>query len=100
MDIQRSVGVSIHTRIQPDDDIMTNPEMQLLVPKLNDLQDRLHILRSQGLSPSDGEDPSRKFVRKCPSGDCKGFLDEEWYCGICTKKFCEKCNGEIQGPLE
>ena len=95
MDIQRSVGMSIHTRIQPDDDIMTNPEMQSLVPQLHDLQDRLYELRNQGLSPSDGEDSGRKFVRKCPSGECKGFLDEEWYCGICTKRFCEKCNAEI-----
>lgn len=39
-------------------------------------------------------EPDRKFVRKCPSGECKGFLDETWYCGMCRQTFCERCNGE------
>jgi hypothetical protein len=36
--------------------------------------------------------------RKCPSEECRGFLDQEWKCGICQKKTCRRCyvllNGE------
>ena len=39
----------------------------------------------------------RRFIRKCPNEDCKGFLDMEWYCGICEIKYCKDCN-EIQTP--
>ena len=92
LNIQRGLGLSIHTPINPDDEIMTLPEMKILVPQLQDLQTRLSYLRNTGISPNDGEDPNRKFVRKCPSGVCKGFLDENWYCGICTTNFCDKCN--------
>lgn len=34
----------------------------------------------------------RRFVRKCPTRECKGFLDDSWYCGICRNTFCESCN--------
>jgi len=42
----------------------------------------------------------RKFVRKCPTGTCKGFLDETWYCGMCRNIFCEKCNENISDEHE
>ena len=35
----------------------------------------------------------RRFVRKCPNGECRGFMDEDWYCGMCRQHFCERCNG-------
>lgn len=36
-----------------------------------------------------------RFTRKCPSETCRGFLDKEWVCGLCTKSFCNKCSEEI-----
>jgi hypothetical protein len=33
-----------------------------------------------------------KFVRKCPHEECKGFLNEEYFCGLCTTTFCKECN--------
>lgn len=33
-----------------------------------------------------------KFIRKCPHEDCKGFLNEEYFCGLCSNKFCRDCN--------
>lgn len=35
----------------------------------------------------------RRFIRKCPNGECRGFMDEDWYCGLCRQHFCERCNG-------
>jgi hypothetical protein len=42
-----------------------------------------------------GEMP-KKFVRKCPSEDCKGFMNEDWFCGLCDGYFCQHCNEEIK----
>jgi len=38
---------------------------------------------------------TKKFIRKCPTEDCKGFMNEDWFCGLCDGHFCEKCNEEI-----
>lgn len=37
----------------------------------------------------------KKFVRKCPTEECKGFMNENWFCGLCDRHFCEKCNEQI-----
>ena len=37
-------------------------------------------------------DVYHKLAQKCPSEDCRGFLSEEWKCGICKQEFCEKCH--------
>ncbi len=36
----------------------------------------------------------KKFIRKCPTEECKGFMNEDWFCGLCDRQFCEKCNEE------
>jgi hypothetical protein len=36
----------------------------------------------------------KKFIRKCPMNDCRGFLSQQWKCGICDCKICNKCNEE------
>lgn len=37
-------------------------------------------------------DNTRTFNRKCPVNECRGFLNEEWYCVICENFTCEHCN--------
>lgn len=32
-----------------------------------------------------------KVVQKCPLNDCKGYLKQNWECGLCAKKVCNKC---------
>ena len=34
----------------------------------------------------------RKFVRKCPVEDCRGFLSTQWKCEVCENKICHECN--------
>jgi hypothetical protein len=41
------------------------------------------------------QDSQRRFVRKCPNGECRGFMDESWYCGMCRSNFCDKCNEPV-----
>lgn len=32
-----------------------------------------------------------KWVKKCPLDDCKGFLNQDYKCGLCNKYTCKKC---------
>jgi len=36
------------------------------------------------------------FIRKCPDGECRGFLSTAWKCGLCSKWACPECH-EIKG---
>lgn len=32
------------------------------------------------------------FTQKCHSANCRGFLSDNWVCGICKDTFCDKCH--------
>lgn len=32
---------------------------------------------------------------KCPNSKCRGFVTDEFDCGLCNKKFCKKCREEL-----
>ena len=36
----------------------------------------------------------KHVVMKCPLGECKGFLDEEFYCGMCNSDVCKDCHAD------
>lgn len=35
--------------------------------------------------------PKRTFIRRCPRGECKGYLSTQHKCGLCKGKVCSKC---------
>jgi hypothetical protein len=37
----------------------------------------------------------RKFIHKCPSADCAGFLNASWECGLCDTKACKDCREPV-----
>lgn len=39
---------------------------------------------------------AKTFVRKCPNGECRGFLSTQWKCGLCEIWCCPDCH-EIKG---
>jgi hypothetical protein len=43
---------------------------------------------------------ARKFVRKCPMNDCRGFLSIRWKCGSCDTSICNRCNEEKEDDHE
>jgi hypothetical protein len=43
-------------------------------------------------SPHSGNTEVKKFVRKCPIEDCRGFLSTQWKCGTCEVNICKNCN--------
>ena len=42
-------------------------------------------------SPTNRRAAERKFIRACPS-DCRGFLNTDWVCGLCSTHVCSKCH--------
>ena len=43
------------------------------------------------LTQSDQKNIKKKFIRRCPLPNCKGFLSENWKCGLCLNIICKKC---------
>ena len=69
-------------------------EIQVLYREMEKTYRHLDQLRN-GRTFMDPE--PRRFVRQCPVEECKGFLNENWYCGLCECKYCKDCN-EPEGP--
>lgn len=82
--------VELHGELQRSGrDIISNPEMTIIYRSMETVYRNLERLRD-GIRSETSVEP-RKFVHKCPTEDCKGFLSENWYCGLCENYFCEKC---------
>ena len=56
-----------------------------------ELERQLHRLDA-GYDLDTSVGAKKKFVRKCPIENCKGFLSSDWKCGMCSVKICSKCN--------
>jgi hypothetical protein len=55
--------------------------------------------RLAGLDGDDNIDETterRKFTRNCPAADCRGFLSQQWKCGLCNIWACSECH-EVVG---
>lgn len=59
----------------------------------NDAHYQIRLLRTGQGEKAKAE---TTFVRKCPDGDCRGFLSTAWKCGLCSKWACPDCH-EIKG---
>ena len=42
--------------------------------------------------PTNPKKEKKKFVRKCPVENCKGFVSSKWKCGMCENTICKDCN--------
>lgn len=61
--------------------------------KLNKLSDeKWRISLSPEHSSEQKNHTGEGFTRRCPDPDCKGYLNNNWKCGLCTKWACSKCN--------
>jgi hypothetical protein len=59
-----------------------------------DIYETLRVLTST--EPTLEGDAYHKIAQKCPSENCRGFLCEDWKCGICKHVFCEKCHCALE----
>jgi hypothetical protein len=73
-------------------------ELQDLNAEMTQTFEDLNKLRN-GATVGDHSQPLA-LVRKCPTEDCKGFMNEEWFCGLCKNTFCEHCNEIVNDQHE
>ena len=59
--------------------------------KIHSIQQRILGLNIEN-SLEVGTQEARKFIRKCPVDNCRGFLSTRWKCGTCDTFICNKCN--------
>jgi hypothetical protein len=68
-------------------------EMNNVKKEIAKLTKYLDVLKFEYNNPTKS---SVALIRKCPDHNCKGYLSNEWKCGICEKWCCKDCN-EILG---
>jgi len=89
---QKEQLIELHNRYRTFEggNFTIHPELRVLYRDMENTYRHLEFLRDGGTAQIVGD--SRRFVRQCPVEECKGFLSEEWFCGMCNKYYCKKCN--------
>lgn len=67
-----------------------------LQENLKNVKNRVSVLRDRiheyVFCSDDMKDKEKnKFIMKCPTDECRGFLSEKWKCGTCNIDVCNKC---------
>lgn len=70
-----------------------HPEILKLYREIELLYVEMERVRNGNAYTADGE--SKKFIRQCPVEECKGFLNENWFCGLCDHSYCKDCNEKL-----
>ena len=69
--------------------------IQKLNTQMNRIYSNISALTINNIFETTGSsstDERKKFIRKCPMEDCRGFLSTRWKCGSCDNYICNKCN--------
>jgi hypothetical protein len=61
----------------------------------------LETLRRTGQLEDASKRARTQFIRACPIESCRGFLSQQWKCGLCNVSTCPKCNiPKIKSPRQ
>jgi hypothetical protein len=89
------------TRDQKQDQVirrflsMTAEDRKIAMANHIDGADPAEILETLRRTGQLGEASKRartQFIRACPIETCRGFLSQQWKCGLCNVSTCPKCN--------
>jgi len=75
-----------------------NKDIKMYEDLLREARKRKRVLwNGKNLMPTKPEEASKnkRFIGRCPAKECKGYLDDEFNCGICGKKACPTCRQPI-----
>lgn len=90
LQIQRRELLELHHKHKTNFDTdVVHPAVLKLYRDMENTYRHLNEIRSR---VTNIEFEPRSFTRQCPSEECKGFLNEDWYCGLCSVKYCKDCN--------
>lgn len=65
-------------------------DVSLIIRELKEKRDNLNIMLRNGGNMIDRKHLYNKSI--CADAECKGYLNDEWKCGICEKYTCNNCN--------
>ena len=87
---QRERIIELHHIHQTDfNSLILHPSILKLFRDMERTYNHINYLRNENVHTNI---ESRTFIRQCPSEECKGFLNQEWFCGLCNKRYCKECN--------
>ena len=92
---QKEKLIELHQRYRTHEigeETELHPEVVALYDEMEITYQNIEHVRSH-VTYADQE--PRQFIRQCPIETCKGFLSENWYCGLCEKHYCKKCNEKL-----
>lgn len=87
---QHDVKEELERREREQKILEIDQEINKLLNKITDLELQKNWLYRHKKNSK----PSVVTVRKCCKEDCKGFLEENFKCGICKTKTCSECGEE------
>lgn len=67
-------------------------DLENLINTLNYKKKRLLRTLITVKQKDDDDKEYSNYVRKCNFLECRGFLNNDWYCGICKNTTCKKCH--------
>lgn len=69
-----------------------------LFEQIENINVQMHTIRvsMNSLKPPK-EHYKNVFIKVCPSGDCRGFLDSKFKCSLCDTKVCKDCHEIMAG---
>lgn len=77
-------------------------QQRALAPVLKQLQEKKEQIRklkeeiytAHNILTGTEKPEQKTFLMKCPGEECRGFLSQQWKCGICSKYYCSDCHAE------
>ena len=77
---QRERIIELHHIHQTDfNSLILHPSILKLFRDMERTYNHINYLRNENVHTNI---ESRTFIRQCPSEECKGFLNQEWFCGL------------------
>lgn len=85
----QAIGEKIHENDQNEDQLVR--DQRALDRKLKARRDELYATFTK-LTRTRINKADVKVMMKCPIGECRGFLDEKYHCGLCNTDVCKDCH--------
>lgn len=94
--------------------VVENPDEVKLRIKLDEIKTRIHALDktmrlmsahytrainmcvNRNIHQVSKNKDTRKYIKNCPVSECKGFICNNWECGLCKIKICKDCHEIVE----
>ena len=96
MTLMPSTQIYVEKEIRLEELQKRKKEIKKMIEELFQEDRNINIMIMDINSSSNKHTERNEFIRKCPNGDCRGFLTSNLKCGICNIWACGDCR-EVKG---